>query len=326
MEHWNAYWSTPGVLNSFSEGVQGRSYRGTIARTWTDLLETLEPESRLLDLASGNGGLALLAAEVSHKYNKKFCITAADAANIDPVSQFQNEPELRKQLQNIKFYGNLPAEDLRQFSQKPFTAIISQFGFEYTQFEQSIPEIARALKQKGVFAAICHNSESSIVADCVIGSDFLNYLFNHTPIFPLTDVTLALAEETLPQLGEDAFQDYQAYKVQRNSVLWAIRQLRTHFPMDTYTHWINDLESRINSVFDNLTLKRLGDIRRYLKFHYDQLNHQRLRIEEQSRVALDTSKIEVLAQLFSKEGLSLNYIPIQLEEGAKAWLLTATKK
>ncbi|WP_289117273.1 class I SAM-dependent methyltransferase [uncultured Idiomarina sp.] len=325
MEHWSEYWNNPGVLNSFTEGEQGKGYQGTVTRTWQSLLSDLQPGSNILDIGSGNGGLAVLALGVSEAENKNFKITATDAAKIDPVKQFAHQPNIAEKLKKISFYGQTPTEDLQQFEDSSFDAVVSQFGFEYTNFEKSVPEIIRTLKKGGQFGAVCHSSNSAIVDDCKAGYEFLDYLLTQTPIFPLTEVILLLAEEALPQLGDEAFQDYKIYKVQRNSVLWCVQHLKTEFRGEGYAHWLEDLEHRIKSVFDNLTNKRLGDIRRFLRFHYDQLNNQKVRIKEQAQAALNETEIEQLKALFSQNGLSLNAAQLSLEENVQGWLLTATK-
>lgn len=325
MEHWSEYWNNPGVLNSFAEGGQRKGYQGTVTRTWQSLLSDLEPNSSILDIGSGNGGLSILAFEVSEAENKNFRITATDSAKIDPVKQFEHQPNIVKKLKEISFFGETPTENLQQFEENSFDAVVSQFGFEYTNFDKSIPEIVRVLKKGGQFGAICHNSDSAIVSDCKAGCEFLDYILTQTPIFPLTEVILQLAEEALPQLGDKAFQDYKIYTVQRNSVLWCVQHLKTEFHGEAYAHWLSDLEYRIKSVFDNLTSKRLHDIRRFLRFHYEQLNNQKNRIEEQVRAALSESDIENLKTLASQSGLSLNAANLSLEEDVQGWLLTATK-
>jgi len=44
-----------------------------------------------------------------------------------------------------------------------FDAAISQYGIEYSNLNQSIPEIKRLLKPQGRFFAITHNNQSKII-------------------------------------------------------------------------------------------------------------------------------------------------------------------
>ncbi|RUO67124.1 class I SAM-dependent methyltransferase [Idiomarina ramblicola] len=324
MDHWNQYWNSPGVLNSFAEGESNEGYRGTVHKTWQSLLSDLNKGSRILDLGCGNGGLALLATEVSDAENKSFKIEAADAASIDPVQQFQQQPAIAKKLEKITFHSDMPAEQLK-FEDGSLDAVVSQFGFEYSDSKKSITEINRVLKKGGVFGAVCHNSNSAITEECRAGAEFIDHLLNHTPVFPLTEVILTLAEQAIPQLGDKGFQEYKIYRVQRNSVMWIIQTLRKQFNSAGHKVWLDEVEGRIQTVFNNLDSKHLTDIRRFLGFHYEQLNGQQKRIQEQANVALSEKDIEQLTSEFKTHGLNLNATEIALEEGVTGWLLTATK-
>lgn len=324
MDHWNQYWNSPGVLNSFSEGLSNEGYRGTIHKTWQSLLSELKSGSRVLDLGCGNGGLALLATEVSLVESKNFKIDAADAATINPVQQFHKQPAIARKLESITFHSEMPAENLG-FEDHSLDAVISQFGFEYSDRKKSIKEVNRVLKQGGVFGAICHNASSAITEECRAGAEFIDHLLNHTPVFPLTEVILTLAEQAIPQLGDKGFQEYKIYRVQRNSVMWIIEQFRKQFNNAGHKVWLDEVEGRIQTVLDKLDSKHLPDIRRFLGFHYEQLSGQQKRIGEQASVALSEKDIEQLKLEFKTNGLSLNTAEIALEEGVTGWLLTATK-
>lgn len=324
MDHWSQYWNSPGVLNSFAEGKNNQGYRGAVHKTWQSLLSELKDGSRVLDLGCGNGGLALLATELSYAENKNLKIEAADAATIDPVQQFKIQPTIAKKLESITFHREMPAEHLG-FKDHSLDAVISQFGFEYSDRKKSIKEINRVLKKGGVFAAICHNANSAITDECRAGAEFIDHLLNHTPVFPLTEAILTLAEQAIPQLGDKGFQEYKIYRVQRNSVMWIIQQLRKQFNSAGHQVWLDEVEERIHTVFDKLDSKHLSDIHRFLGFHYEQLSSQQKRIEEQANVALSEKDTQQLKSDFKTQGLSLNTAEIALEEGVTGWLITAIK-
>lgn len=171
MHHWNSYWSKTKSLNSFAEGEHSQGYVGPIAEFWQTIFSTLPNSAKILDLATGNGGLAVLAQQ----YEAGFDVSASDAASINPLSIYSPSDLIYKQLNAIHFFGNMPSEDLT-FSDKEFDCVISQFGFEYAESEAAILQLNRVLKDDGEFIALVHHQDSFISIDCQIGLKVLDSL------------------------------------------------------------------------------------------------------------------------------------------------------
>ncbi len=97
LEQWDRYWAY-GNIHSFSQ-VSGGNYQGAIADFWKSRFETLESESRILDIATGNGAIALLALESSDQRSAHFEILGVDLADIDPSRQVK-DPSLAGKIES----------------------------------------------------------------------------------------------------------------------------------------------------------------------------------------------------------------------------------
>jgi SAM-dependent methyltransferase len=109
---------------------------------------SLSSGTRVLDIGCGAGAAAraLLAAR------RDLRITGIDLAAVPFLTEAQ-----------IELISNTPMESL-PFSDATFGAAVSQFGFEYSQKDQTSRELARVLAPESRFAFLVHHAESSIVA------------------------------------------------------------------------------------------------------------------------------------------------------------------
>lgn len=179
IEHWDRYWSY-GNLHSFSQ-VRGGNYQGIIADFWRARCQRLAERCHVVDIAAGNGAIALLAREESDRLCKELEISAVDLANIDPCGQVKDHP-LAEKLQRIRFYGGTPAESL-PFEAGTIDLACSQFGVEYSDLAKSIPEIARVLRPGGTFAAVAHHQESILLKAARKELDQLNFVLNEVKLY-----------------------------------------------------------------------------------------------------------------------------------------------
>ncbi|WP_456372111.1 class I SAM-dependent methyltransferase, partial [Thiolapillus sp.] len=132
---------------------------GSLKQFWEERFANLPDNAAIVDLATGNGALALLAAEYSREHDKSFRITGIDYANIQPEALQQRHPL----LEEIRFLVNtsMEATGLASASQD---LIMSQFGFEYGDMPAASREVRRLLKPGGCFHAMIHHENSAILA------------------------------------------------------------------------------------------------------------------------------------------------------------------
>ena len=159
-EQWSEYWRK-GTITTF-HGRFGQNYDGKVRDHWHAVLDGLPANAKIVDLATGNGAIALLAAQHGRRNDKQFEITAVDYAEIDPPTLFSNT-EFAQDLLKVRFLSNTPIE-ATGLPDHGHDLAMSQFGLEYADAEAAVAEIARILKRRGaVFAAMIHHADSAIV-------------------------------------------------------------------------------------------------------------------------------------------------------------------
>ena len=156
---WDRYWHQ-GNLHSFSQVSEG-NYGGAIARFWRDRFAGLADGECILDIASGNGAVALLALDVADAAGRTVAIHGTDLAAIDPARRLAGSAQ-REAARRIRFHPATPAEAL-PFAQGSVDRAASQFGLEYSDRSRSVPELARVLRSGGRLGLIVHHQASAAV-------------------------------------------------------------------------------------------------------------------------------------------------------------------
>ncbi|QFU74242.1 class I SAM-dependent methyltransferase [Halioglobus maricola] len=147
-KHWSQFWQQ-GHITTFGAALKD-NYEGAIKNFWLEQFQTLPPTTELLDVATGNGALALLAAHYADDHQRDWRINACDLAEINRTGD---------EHPRIELHSGVPCESL-PFKNSRFDFVSSQFGFEYSDKAVSLAEIYRTLKPGGRFAAICHHRDS----------------------------------------------------------------------------------------------------------------------------------------------------------------------
>ena len=160
-EQWSAYWQNS-TVTSFHGHFQ-HNYDGAIKQFWNGVFAGLADGASILDLATGNGALAILAQQYSLKHGKGFRVTGIDSAEIKPADYLSTQAGLAEPLAHIRFISHtaientgLPAAD--------YQLVMSQFGFEYADLIPACREVNRLLAvEQGVFAAMMHYQGSAVL-------------------------------------------------------------------------------------------------------------------------------------------------------------------
>ncbi|MFW5969905.1 MAG: class I SAM-dependent methyltransferase [Halofilum sp. (in: g-proteobacteria)] len=194
---WDRYWAY-GNLHSFSQVTEG-NYGGRIASFWRHHFEALADGACIVDIATGNGAVALLALDAAAGTGRTFRIHGTDLAAIDPATRIA-DADLRERLQRIRFHPRTPAESL-PFADASVDLACSQFGLEYSDTTRSIPELARVLRPGGRAALILHHHASSIVRSAREEARGLDYVLDEARVYLKTRNFLRALAETRSQRG-----------------------------------------------------------------------------------------------------------------------------
>ena len=164
---WDSFWRYD-RLSSFLTTPGAPNYAPPIADGWRAFFKSLTDGARVLDLATGNGAIAVMAVEAG----KDFSVTGADLAAVEPTAFVtRNHAELKQ----IRFLPDTPAEAL-PLADASIDAIVSQYGVEYSNLARSIPEAVRVLAPGGRLRFATHATEGAVARDtanAIADADFL---------------------------------------------------------------------------------------------------------------------------------------------------------
>jgi len=158
---WSRYWSH-GFAHTL-EGSFDSGYSGVIADFWRRAAGSI-PDARVLDLATGNGAIAGMIASLL----PRAAIDAVDCAALTPALP-------QDLLARVRFHAGTTAEAL-PFPDGSFDLVTSQYGFEYTDFRRSVPELRRVMAPSAGVAMVMHHAHSALSAvarDEVVAYDWL---------------------------------------------------------------------------------------------------------------------------------------------------------
>lgn len=182
-EAWGRYWGS-GAAHS-CVGTFGDRYGGAIADFWRHVFADLADGARVLDVATGNGALPRLLLD--HCHDPGVTCDAIDVAEVRP-SWVSLLPEGERS--RVRFHGGVDAASL-PFEDRCFDLVVSQYGFEYAEFDRALPEVLRVRAPRGGIAMVLHHAGGRPAALAAIEIDHLRWLLNAGGFF---DAAAALVE------------------------------------------------------------------------------------------------------------------------------------
>ncbi len=153
---WSQYWHFDRIASCF-DGAGRTNYAGEIAGSWRAFFAELPAGACILDLCTGNGAVALLAAEEGRAAR----IVAVDQADIDPPAFVSRHADL---YARVDFRGGTDVESL-PFGDGGFDAVVSQYGIEYADLSRALPEAVRMIAPGGRLRVVVHAADGVVVRD-----------------------------------------------------------------------------------------------------------------------------------------------------------------
>ena len=159
--HWSNYWAG-GALTSLPDDFR-ENYDGEVAEFWSTQFDLLPERAEIVDVCTGNGAVALLAAQWALDHDREdWRIAAVDAAHIDPAVIGRHWPGQAQALARIRFIPDTPLETL-VLPDAGVDLITSQYGLEYCELARAVPRLAATLKSGGRLAMLAHAMSSAMV-------------------------------------------------------------------------------------------------------------------------------------------------------------------
>ncbi|WP_376693731.1 class I SAM-dependent methyltransferase [Wenzhouxiangella sp. EGI_FJ10409] len=209
--HWSRYWSR-GCLTSLPQDFS-RNYDGEVAAFWSRQFDALDAGAELLDVCTGNGALALLAAAYSRRVPKALAVTAIDAARVDPQAVSRAHPDAASLMDDIRFVDQTPFEQC-SLPSGAYDLVMSQYGIEYCDWSSAATRVHELLRPGGRLVIVAHASESDMIrtmqreAGEFAVLDELR-LFDVLGEFAGASMTPAQLHEALERIGPALFQRHR---------------------------------------------------------------------------------------------------------------------
>jgi ubiquinone/menaquinone biosynthesis C-methylase UbiE len=150
---WDRYWHFNRIA-SCMDGAGRSNYDERIAGPWRAFFAGLPP-CDVLDICTGNGAVALIAASAG------MSVTGIDLAHIDPA---RFVTPLADRLSKIRFLGETNAAEL-PFPDRSFGAVVSQYGIEYAPRPGAWREAARVTAPGGRMRLVVHAADGVIAEE-----------------------------------------------------------------------------------------------------------------------------------------------------------------
>lgn len=150
-DSWSRYWAKRPTHSL--HGTFDADYGPAIAGFWKGVCSRVATGSSVLDIATGNGALPRMMLD----WRSDLHIDAIDAAHV--AVDWQPPQGTAAPA----FHSGVSCEVL-PFRDNCFDLVTSQYGIEYSSLDRSLAEVARTLREGGMFAAIMHSADSRITA------------------------------------------------------------------------------------------------------------------------------------------------------------------
>lgn len=177
VQQWETY-HRGGAIATCPTAADG-GYDLEVRAAWVEFFSTLQDGARVLDVGTGNGVVAAIAAETASALGRRWDIHATDLAAIDPM---RDVPDAAHRLAGITFHPRTPTERL-PFENEYFDAVSGQYALEYANLPEALRELHRVLKPGGNVQFIVHHAESVLVQTALASLREADLVFTETKAY-----------------------------------------------------------------------------------------------------------------------------------------------
>ena len=293
-KYWSPYWTNP-TVTSFGN-LFPDNYDGVMLEFWQRRIRG--DLHHVVDLACGNGALTWIGNDILNAMGGDARITGVDFATIDPFKSLKRKPD---DYPRVTFIGSTAAEKM-PFGDGSVDLVISQYGIEYSDFEQSVPEIGRVLHGSGRVAFILHDKESVIVKGATQHVEDFRTIFQDIRVHDLFLEMDSLQRTDKNPLRLSQTPAFQRLQAQINQAVVRIQLLLRQHPASSP---IRLYMERLTGAFGKLPKKQRQNRRQMIEHARDALGAHIVRIDDLYNAALSGPERERLVVLLQQQGMTV---------------------
>lgn len=320
-DHWSRFWQQ-GHITTFGASVAD-NYGGLARQFWESQFAGLGNGDTVLDVATGNGAIAVLAQQFAIDKGLDIRVLAADAAIINPTLKSGGD-EMKRARDQVQFLSGVACEQL-SVRDNSIDLLSSHLGIEYSDLDRSIPEVSRVLVDHGRFAAIIHNAGSMVIGNSRRELDVYAAAFGELAVFErLRDYFDALGDTPDPGALRAAI-SRPAMKPVAAALNEAVNALIRHFG-DTDT--TRQLVAMIRQAASGASMAPAAKRVRAIESIESDCQAAVLRLEDLVRAARDTAGMDQLRALTLQHGLGDTHVEEFSLDGGQVfgWTFTARRQ
>ncbi|MEL7296357.1 MAG: methyltransferase domain-containing protein [Pseudomonadota bacterium] len=318
-DDWSKYWRQP-AITTFSQQFPG-NYDREIETFWSQQFADLPDGSTVIDLATGNGAVALLAVREATKRMYTWTVRGIDYADIRPLTDLSDVPDVQRDLGAIEFIGktNIEATGL---ADADADVIVSQYGFEYADVERAAVEAYRLLKPGGRIALIIHHAQSGVLLESAEGLSQMQFMMHKEQLDQRVEAVIRAADQ-----AKDASD--KRLVVARKKLNSTLRRLQARAAKASEPRgFINSVAPNFVYAIEGLAASNAQTRLQHVARMRDEVRAYQERMADLRSAALDKASFAGLCQALQRAGFE-QLDQSQLHYGAKqilmGWTVTATR-
>jgi SAM-dependent methyltransferase len=190
LEQWETYYRG-GALSTCPTAPDG-GYDREVRDAWVEFFSPLRDGAHVLDIGTGNGVVALIAADTAAAGGRTFQIHGTDLARIDPVKHVADGA---RRFAGIAFHPGVATEEL-PFDPASFDAVSGHYALEYSEPVAALAAIHRVLKPGGVAQFVLHHAQSALIRSAHLSMREANWLFSEAKLYRKLQKVVVMEQST----------------------------------------------------------------------------------------------------------------------------------
>jgi SAM-dependent methyltransferase len=316
---WSRYWSS-GVLHSCATSY-ANNYEGPVADFWHRSFDALPAGTRMLDIATGNGPIPRLMFARTGGGIEIHC-DAIDLSDIAPTWPAQLPREQRNRLH---FRGGVSAESL-PFASNAFDLVTSQYGLEYSNMDQAVPELVRVLRPLGGLRCVLHHAQALTVRLAAEELSHIDWILMRGGLLDLGSAMVEPLERARTPQGRASLRSDALMDELRESFNAVQDEAHERIEASACPDVIHESRAAVAAALREATEGRSAVALERLHAYSSVLGDAALRLRELRDCALGDDDAAALCAQLERLGTPAHVQVLSDERGVYGWALRGIKK